>query len=150
MKKIGSALSVLGLSMAIWAVSVLAQEAPSQAALDETVKVYCAAWSEPDVDRRRELLRRAWAPKGTYTDPLSHVEGREALVELIGGFLQKFPGAQIVPSSHADFHHGMLRFTWKFIGGDGKTVNEGIDFGIVGNDGKLQKIVGFFGPIKPL
>jgi hypothetical protein len=44
----------------------------------------------------------------------------------------------------------MLRFTWKFIGGDGKTVNEGIDFGVVGNDGKLQKIVGFFGPIKPL
>ena len=36
------------------------------------------------------------------------------------------------------------------IGGDGKTVNEGMDFGVVGNDGKLQKIVGFFGPIKPL
>jgi hypothetical protein len=38
----------------------------------------------------------------------------------------------------------------KFIGGDGKTVNEGIDFGVVGSDGRLQKIVGFFGPIKPL
>ena len=150
MQKIASALSVLGLSMAIGAVSVLAQEAPSQAALDETVKVYCAAWSEPDVERRRELLGRVWAPEGTYTDPLSHVEGPEALVELIGDFLQKSPGAQIVPSSHADFHHGMLRFTWKFIGGDGKTVIEGIDFGVVGNDGKLQKIVGFFGSIKPL
>jgi hypothetical protein len=68
----------------------------------------------------------------------------------MGSFLQKFPGAQIVPTSHADFHHGMLRFTWKFIGGDGKTVTEGIDFVVVGKDGKLQKIVGFSGPIKPL
>jgi len=150
MKKIHGVWNVLGLLMALWAVSASAQQPPSQAALDETVKVYCAAWSEPDVDRRRELLGKVWAPEGTYTDPLSHAEGREALVELIAGFLQKFPGAQIVPSSHADFHHGMLRFTWKFIGGDGKTVNEGIDFGVVGNDGKLQKIVGFFGPIKPL
>ena len=150
MKKIGSALSVLGLSMAIWAVSVLAQEVPSQAALDETVRVYCAAWGEPDADRRRELLGRVWAPEGTYTDRPSHAEGREALVELIGDFLQKFPGAQIVPSSHADFHHGMLRFTWKIMGGDGKSLGEGIDFGVVGHDGKLQKIVGFNGPIKPL
>ena len=150
MKKIGSALSVLGLSMATWAVSVLAQDAPSQAALDETIKIYCAAWGEPDVERRRELLERVWAPEGTYTDRPLHAEGREALVELMGDFLQKFPGAQIVPLSHADFHHGMLRFTWKFIGGDGKTVTEGIDFVVVGNDGKLQRIVGFDGPIKPL
>jgi hypothetical protein len=89
------------------------------------------------------------APEGTYTDRPSHAEGREAPVELMGDFLQKFPGAQIVPTSHADFHHGMLRFTWQFIGGDGKTVTEGIDF-VVGNDGRLQRIVGFSGPIKPL
>jgi len=44
----------------------------------------------------------------------------------------------------------MFRFTWKFVGGDGKTVMEGIDFGVLGPDGKLQRIVGFFGPIKPL
>jgi hypothetical protein len=44
----------------------------------------------------------------------------------------------------------MLRFTWKFVGKDGKTVIEGIDFGELGPDGKLQKIVGFFGPVKPL
>lgn len=123
---------------------------PSQATLDETVKVYCAAWSEPDADRRRELLGRVWDADGIYTDPLFHIEGREALIELMGGFLQTNPSAQIVPSSHVDFHHGTLRFSWKFIGGDSKTVMEGIDFGVVGEDGKLKKIVGFFGSIKPL
>ena len=142
--------SVLTLSMALWAVSASGQQVASQSALDETVRVYCAAWSEPNAEHRRELLEKVWASEGTYTDPLSHVEGREALVELIGSFLQKFPGAQIIPSSHADFHHGIFRFAWKFVGGDGKTVNEGVDFGALGTDGRLQRIVGFFGPIKPL
>ncbi len=141
---------VLGFFLSTGAVPTSAQQQPSQAALDEMVAVYCAAWSEPDADRRRELLEKVWAREGTYTDPRSHVEGREALAELIGGLLQKFPGVRIVPSSHADFHHGRLRFTWKFVGGDGKTINEGIDFGVVGNDGRLQSIVGFYGAIKPL
>jgi hypothetical protein len=53
MKRISVGSTVLGFWMAVCAVSPLAQQAPSQAALDETVKVYCAAWSEPDVDRRQ-------------------------------------------------------------------------------------------------
>jgi len=150
MKKISIFSIVPTLVMTLFASPASAQQVSSQGALDELVKVYCAAWSEPDVQRRRELLEKVWSSAGTYTDPQSHVEGREALIKLIGGFLQKSPGARIIPSSHADFHHGMLRFTWKFIGGDGKTVIEGIDFGALGPDGKLQRIVGFFGPIKPL
>jgi len=150
MKKIFFALISIGLSMTIVASTVLSQPAPSQATLDDTVRAYCAAWSELNLERRRELLEKVWANEGNYTDPLSHVEGREALVKLIDGFLQQYPGSKVVASSHADFHHGMLRFTWKFIGSDGKTVNEGIDFGVVGSDGKFQQIVGFFGAIKPL
>lgn len=150
MKKISSFSIVLTIFVASFAGSGSAQQVPSQSALDELVKVYCAAWNEPDAQRRRELLEKAWASEGTYTDPRSHVEGREALVEHIGGFLKQSAGARIIQSSHPDFHHGMFRFAWKFVGGDGKTVMEGIDFGAIGPDGKLQRIVGFFGPNKPL
>jgi hypothetical protein len=62
--------------------------------------------------------------------------------------LQKRPGTQIL-CSFADLHHGMLRFTWKMVGADGKTLIEGIDFGEVAADGTLKKIVGFFGQPKP-
>ena len=141
---------VLTLIIALLAGSGSAQQVPAQGALDELVKVYCAAWNEPDAQHRRVLLEKVWSPGGTYTDPQSHVEGREALVELIGKFLQRSSGARIMTSSHADFHHGMFRFAWKLVGGDGQTVMEGIDFGTLGPDRKLQKIVGFFGPIKPL
>ena len=149
MKKLSSLSIVLTIITALCG-SASAQQVPSQETLDELVKVYCAAWSEPDVPRRRELLEKVWASTGTYTDPQFHVEGLESLVELIGAFLKKFPRAQIIPSSHADFHHRMLRFTWKFVDGDGKAVIEGIDFGALNRDGKFEKIVGFFGPIKPL
>ena len=150
MKKISRFAIALTLCMALFAGTASAQQVPSQGALDELVKMYSAAWNEPDAQHRRELLEKVWASGGTYTDPQSHVEGREALVEHIGRFLKNSPGARIIQSSHADFHHGMFRFTWKFVGGDGKTLIEGIDFGVLGPDGKLQRIVGFFGPIKPL
>jgi SnoaL-like domain len=125
-----------------------AQQARSELALDETVKVYCAAWGEPDVDRRRQMLERVWAPDGTYTDPNGHSESREALIDRITRHLQKYPNTHIVPSSQVDLHHGMLRFTWKFVSADGKILMEGIDFGEVAPDGKLKRIVGFFGPVK--
>jgi SnoaL-like domain len=150
MTKILSIVSIFAFSVALWVIPASAQQAPSQAALDETVKVYCEAWGEPDLERRRQMLERVWVPEGTYTDPSSHVEGREALIQRITAFLQKFASAQVVPSSHADMHHGVLRFTWKVVSADGKTLIEGIDFGEVAADGRLKKIVGFFGPSKPL
>ena len=42
-------------------------------------------------------------------------------------------------------HHEMLRFSWQMIGGEGTVLLEGMDFGEVGSDGRLQRIVGFFG-----
>jgi hypothetical protein len=85
---------------------------PSQAAMDEIVRVYCEAWGEPDVAKRRQLLQRVWTDEASYTDPVTDVAGREALVNRISTHLQKFPGSRIVPASHADVHHGMLRFAW--------------------------------------
>jgi hypothetical protein len=123
---------------------------PSQAAIDEMVRIYCEAWGEPDVAKRRQLLERVWADDATYTDPVSHVAGHEALVERISAHLEKYRGSKIVPSSHADVHHGRLRFTWQFVLADGKIQIEGIDYGELTADGRIAKIVGFFGPLKSL
>jgi hypothetical protein len=112
----------------------------------EAIEAYGAAWGETDEAKRRALLEKAWADDGVYTDPQSHAEGRDALVALIGGFQQQLAGATIVPTSAVDAHHGKLRFTWKMVGADGKDVMEGIDFGELGDDGRITRIVGFFGP----
>jgi hypothetical protein len=122
---------------------------PDKAAITAIVDRYCNAWSEPDAARRQQLLDGVWADDGTYTDPLSHVSGRAALSSLIDGFLKQYPSARMVLSSAVDMHHDRLRFNWKFVAGDGSVAMEGMDFGEIGPDNRLRRIVGFFGPPAP-
>ena len=117
--------------------------------VEETVAAYAAACSEPDENKRRALLEKTWAENGVYTDPTAHVEGREALVQHISGFLKSAPGARIVLTSRVDVHHHVLRFSWRLLNCDGTTA-DGMDFGLLGADGRLVKIAGFFGPFPPL
>jgi hypothetical protein len=111
----------------------------------EVIDAYMAAWNEPDEGKRRLLLEVAWADDGRYTDPQSDVGGREALVALIGGMHGQMPGARIDVTSKTDAHHDKLRFTWRFASGDGSMTVEGTDFGELGEDSRLKKIVGFWG-----
>ena len=133
------------------ALSMLMQAAPaqpSQAALDQLIADYCAAWSDADAARRRQSLAKVWAPGGTYTDPQVHIEGQDNLLEYISVFRQRFPGVNIVVTSHADYHHGMLRFSWRMVEGNGQTRVDGMDFVELTADGRIRRVVGFFGPFK--
>jgi hypothetical protein len=115
--------------------------------VSELIALYTRAWSEPDYALRQKLLEQIWAEDGTYTDPTAHVAGRKALVDHIGAFFEQFPGAYFVVTSGIDSHHGKFRFTWRMVLADGKVFGEGIDFGELNSDGKLHRIVGFFGPL---
>ena len=114
---------------------------------NEIVHAYMAAWNEKDGKKRRELLEKAWAHDGRYTDPMSDAPGRAALIDLIAQFHKQMPGASIIAASAIDEHHGQLRFAWKMIAADGSTGMEGIDIGRLAEDGRLQAITGFFGPL---
>ena len=113
----------------------------------ELIELYIAAWCEPDRARRQQLLERVWAEDGIYTDPTARVAGRTQFVDHIGGFFKQFPQARLEVTSGVDAHHEVIRFTWRMVLADGKVLVEGIDFGELAADGKLQRIVGFFGPV---
>jgi hypothetical protein len=113
----------------------------------EIVSAYGAAWGEPDEAARRKLLETAWADDGVYCDPTGKAEGREALVAHIGGMRSAFPDHRLDILSGVDEHNGYLRFTWALVGPEQSVVLEGVDFGTVGADGRLARIVGFFGPV---
>ena len=113
----------------------------------DLVQAYMDSWNEKDETKRRALLDKAWADDGRYTDPMSDAPGRDALVALIAQFHQQMPGATITATSGIDEHHGRLRFAWKMTGPDGATRMEGIDVGQLAEDGRLQSITGFFGPL---
>ena len=117
--------------------------------MNELVTLYTSARSEPDRARRQKLLDHVRAEDGTYADPTAHVAGRKDLVDHIGGFFEQFPGAHFVVANGIDTHRQKLRFTWRMVRADGNVFVEGIDFGELSPDGKLHRVVGFFGPLAP-
>lgn len=117
--------------------------------LDQVIALYCDAWGEPDPVPRRAMIERVWAEGATYTDPGVHLAGAAALAEHIGGVLAQRPGARIVLASVVEAHHDVARFAWRVVSPDGTTLREGIDFVEIARDGKLRRVVGFFGALAP-
>ena len=109
---------------------------------------YFAAWAAETEEERRHHLEAGWAKDGTYTDPTADVHGREALVQHIGAFASN-PQAKnfsIEQASGIDVHHKVLRFAWEMRNAEGKVITPGMDYGEFNDEGKITKIVGFFGP----
>ena len=100
------------------------------------------------------MLRRGacfWRHDGVtqgavWTQPVQR-EGAE-LSDVIGAVHAKFPRASIQLTSDVSVHHDPIYFTWQMIAGDRTIMINGVDFGTLAGDGRLQKIVGS-GPINP-
>ncbi|WFU15556.1 nuclear transport factor 2 family protein [Bradyrhizobium sp. CB3481] len=119
-------------------------------AITKTVTQYMAAWNEPDDRTRRALLAQCWSDDGVYLDPNVSLAGRDALAAKIGEVMAGRPGARLEFMSGIDVHHNMVRFLWRLVRPDGTSGATSIDFGEIGPDGRLVRIVGFFGPAPSL
>jgi hypothetical protein len=117
----------------------------AMADIQDIVDAYGDAWNEPDRDKRRKLLEQAWADDGALVDSEKSIVGRDALVDLIDDFQKDKPWARMEFTSEPEEHHGSLCITWALVRKDGTRVEEGVDFGELAEDGRLRKIVTFFG-----
>lgn len=110
---------------------------------------YCEVWSEPETERRRELLSSIWTNNASYTDPTVQAFGAEALLAHIEGVRQQYPGAAIKRTSNVDEHHQFARFAWQLTKADGDALPEGLDIVTFNAGGTMiEQVVGFFGPLK--
>ena len=114
----------------------------------EIVNAYGAAWNEPDEQARRALLDQAWGDTGSYSDPTGSADGRDALIAHIGGMQAMMPGHTIDMTSGLDTRDNAFRFAWVMRNGT-EDVLEGMDLGEFASDGRISRIVGFFGPFPP-
>jgi hypothetical protein len=57
------------------------------------------------------------------------------------------PATRSAGVSGVDTHHDHFRFAWDLVGPDGAVAVGGIDVGEVADDGRLQRITGFYGPL---
>lgn len=115
--------------------------------IERLIDRYCEAWSEFDPRRREEMLREIWADGATYVDPRGEAAGIAELTALIGRVLEKRPGARVVRTSAVDAHHGLARFAWRVVQADGSALPESMDMVEVSSEGRLQRVIGFFGPL---
>lgn len=117
--------------------------------LEDTIDLYCAAWSERDPSYRRDLLDRSVNENVRYTDPETDVTGIAALVDHISGVLAGRVGAKIIRTSGIDAHHDMARFAWRMVKADGTALPEGLDVVWIDEEtGKLKTVLGFFGALQ--
>jgi hypothetical protein len=131
-------------------ITVAARPAAAEHAVltpDSAVAAYCQAWGTADRAARERLIAQVWAPDGIYIDPEPTVaKGRRALSDAIATFLRSYPGGHFRCSA-PQVHHRAMRVTWVLLRPDGTQWTQGgTDFGELAADGRIRRIVGFFGP----
>ncbi len=110
------------------------------------IEAFVAAWHATDAEALRTLVRRCWADDAVLTLPSGEHTGRDALVAEIGRTTAAWPENSRVAISAVDEHHGWLRYRWTIAAPDGAIVGQGLHVGERAPDGRLRRIVAFYGP----
>lgn len=119
-------------------------------ALDEVLDAYDRAWNEPETNARRRLLETALADGCEMIEPRGRFVGREAILERLKGFSDRFPGARVEVTTNVDDHNDFARYGWAILDPHGATLLKGIDVVQRGPDNRLRRIVMFFGELHPV
>lgn len=115
-----------------------------------TVDGYLSAYNEPDRARRDALIEQVWAADARLIDPPLAGEGHSAISDMADAMQNRFAGHAFRRVSGVDLHHDQLRFAWELVGPDGQVALAGTDVGELAQDGRLRRIVGFFGDPPPV
>ena len=107
------------------------------------VQAYLDAWNATDAGERRALVERVFAPGARYVDPLADVTGTDALVALIGGVQEQFPGMRFTAVGDVDAHHDVCRFRWGLGPEGAEPLVIGFDVAAVDADGRIATVHGF-------
>ena len=112
--------------------------------------MHLEAYALADAVRRDELVASAWNAAGELLDPPLEGRGRAEISALADVVLTHYAGHHFVRTTAVDSHHGFARYGWDLTGADGTVAVSGIDVVQFDEDGKLLRIVGFFGSLEPV
>jgi hypothetical protein len=115
--------------------------------LDVMVDTHLRAYCEPDPGKRADLLAAVWAPNGTLIDPPFDGAGLDAIAAMVDVVLTHYAGHTFRRTTDIDAHHAFGRYGWELVGPDGAVAVDGTDIVEIDDDGRLTRIVGFFGPL---
>lgn len=107
---------------------------------------YLRAWQSGDEAVIRPAIEASLSEDVIWCDPVHDVVGRDAVVAMIVDFHAGMPGAVLARASAFDAHHGRYRYAWTIHVGD-ELFLEGLDVSTLDDDGLIERIDGFFGPL---
>jgi hypothetical protein len=117
--------------------------------LDLLIERYVAQWHEPDRAARRRRIEEIWTPDGANFTRSFEVRGHDALEERVRAAYEKWvrDGGCVFRPRHADRHHDAVRFVWDMASrSDGKVISVGVEFLLLGSDGRIREDYQFIEP----
>jgi len=102
-------------------------------------QTYIEAYGESDPDRTRELLFESFGENGTYYSP-SVALNRDEVLEMAS---DAHTQGRMTITSDIRVHHQFVTFDWLIEDLDGEPVMSGVDFCVLGDDGRLETVVVF-------
>lgn len=109
------------------------------------IDTHLAGYAEPERAKRAELIAEAWNEDGVLLDPPFDGAGHAGIAGMVDVLLQHYPDHRFERTTDVDAHHDHARYGWALVAPDGATAVEGVDFAELDGDGKLVRVVGFFG-----
>lgn len=117
--------------------------------MEPIIGMYDEAWNASETSERQRLLEAAVTEDCELVEPRGRFLGRDQIVDRITGFADRFPGARVDVSSNVAEHNGFARYAWKIVDREGSEFLHGIDVVERAPDGRLRRILMFFGDLEP-
>lgn len=109
------------------------------------VDAWFTLWAEPDASARAKTLHDIAAPSITFRDRYSLTEGVSDLSDHIAAAQHFMPGLQLRRRGPVRHCQGTVIADWDAIRPDGVTRGQGSNVFLMGADGRIQSVTGFWG-----
>ena len=112
----------------------------------ESLDHMLAAWNEREPERVRAHLDKALSPEVVFIDPSIVTRGIDEFEANVHEVHGRLPGAEYRRASGVDRHHDVVRYAWE-IRRDGELILPGFDVTELDEEGRVLRVLGFFGPL---
>jgi hypothetical protein len=107
-----------------------------------------AVWNLRELEALPARLREVLAEGVVFIDPTIVTTGLAEFEANVRDFRRRYPEAVIERSSAVDSHHNLHRYHWE-ITVQGRRLVAGFDVSETDAQGKVCRVLGFFGPLAP-
>lgn len=113
--------------------------------LTAVIDTHLEAYALADTDRRKAMVAAGWNADGELIDPPMTGRGHAEVSALADVVVTHYAGHRFRRTTPVDAHHGFARYGWELVAPDGTVAVSGVDFAEFDSNGKLLRVVGFFG-----